>query len=486
MCRGSGHITSCYASLQSLLFAIFFFIPIDVLLPHTVQSQDLERIKLAIDFIKQACLRGEDIEIVGKGDAGITLRKKGVAGEVDFSYKDIPGFAKDAKEETRASQNDKIRECMDRRVDKIIDALLGPQKGSELSRKTNLYLSIKESATDLAERAEVASIPGSIEAKNFIVEYNRLLQEAKDESPNEESIQALRELEYTGHYRETGKMVATAARKLARIADGLMAGGMETVQKAEDKKPKIPPATPPQLRSEGQKHQKTAQATPSKPTEVLDKTSRSEQMDIPQSKSLVADAKKIVDALHKEQYSDVAQHFTEEMRQAVPVGRLQMVWRDMVARNGSYKTITSVRQQKREYKQELLDVVIMTVEFERTRFDTEVSYNSNRQIAGLWFEPKTGKGYMCSVLSKATTMWGLAQGMDACPQAIKACSAYGATDCVEAFKGTYSVDQANTVTVHCLQNLRDFTGKGRQVIQEAFDFAVQSKWYGCVFHVKHF
>jgi hypothetical protein len=202
--------------------------------------------------------------------------------------------------------------------------------------------------------------------------------------------------------------------------------------------------------------------------------------------SLVADAKKIVDALRKEQYSDVAQHFTEEMRQAVPVGRLQMVWRDMVARNGSYKTITTVRQQKREYKQELLDVVIMTVEFERARFDTEVSYNSNRQIAGLWFEPTTGTGYMCSVLSKATTMWGLARGMDACPQAIKACSAYGATDCAEAFKGPYSADQANTVTVQCLQNSRDFTGKGRQVIQEAYDFAVQSKWYGCVFRVKHF
>jgi hypothetical protein len=103
-----------------------FFVVVGVLLPHTVQSQDIERIKLAIDFIKQACLRGEDIEIIGKGDAGITIRKKGLAGEVDFSYKDIPGFAKDAKEETRASQNDKIRECMDRRIDKIVDALIMP------------------------------------------------------------------------------------------------------------------------------------------------------------------------------------------------------------------------------------------------------------------------------------------------------------------------------------------------------------------------
>jgi hypothetical protein len=117
-----------------MLLLIIIFGIIGVICPSTARSQDIERIKLAIEFIKQTCLRGEDIEVIGKGDAGVILRKKGVGGEINFSYKDIPGFARDAKEETRASQNDKIRDCMERRIDKVLDALLGPQKESSISQ----------------------------------------------------------------------------------------------------------------------------------------------------------------------------------------------------------------------------------------------------------------------------------------------------------------------------------------------------------------
>src|SRR5215510_12293683 len=71
--------------------------------PKPSTEQDLETIKLAINFVKQACLRGEDVELVVKGDGVFALSKSGVAGEFDLSYRDIPRFAMDAKEETRAS-----------------------------------------------------------------------------------------------------------------------------------------------------------------------------------------------------------------------------------------------------------------------------------------------------------------------------------------------------------------------------------------------
>jgi hypothetical protein len=42
-------------------------------------TQDLERIKLAIDFVKQACLRGESIELVQNGEDIFTLSNDGIA-----------------------------------------------------------------------------------------------------------------------------------------------------------------------------------------------------------------------------------------------------------------------------------------------------------------------------------------------------------------------------------------------------------------------
>jgi hypothetical protein len=229
--------------------------------------------------------------------------------------------------------------------------------------------------------------------------------------------------------------------------------------------------------------QKTPSSTPSKPPEALDKTLRSEQIDIVRSGDLVTDAKKIVEALRNEQYTVVMQNFTDEMKREVPLTKLQKAWQEVVGKhNGSYKKLASVRQRK----QRSLDIVIVTIELERAQYDIDISYDGHRQIAALRFQPTTGTEYMCSVLSKATSVWSLYRGSDPCPQAIKFCSASGATDCVVAFKGSYPLDQVNTVMVQCLQDSRDFTGKGRQVIEEAFDFAIQSKWYGCTFRVKHF
>jgi uncharacterized caspase-like protein len=198
---------------------------------------------------------------------------------------------------------------------------------------------------------------------------------------------------------------------------------------------------------------------------------------------LVADAKKIVDALGKEQYSVVMEKFTDDMKQAVPMEKLQTAWGSIGTHNGSFKKVVSVRQRKLEPG----EGVIMTAEFERASYDIEVYFDINRQVTGLWFLPTKGTEHMCSALSKATTMWGLKNGPDAnqCSEALKVCSAYGATDCVIASKNSYPLDQVHTVTAKCLQNSQGFTGRGRQIIQQAYDFAIQSKWYGCVFRVKH-
>ena len=189
----------------------------------------------AIKAVKELCLTGTQFDLKADAQGNLTLTKllPGGGGAVSVNVRQSTGAAAIFDEKIRQIADEDIRRCIQPYIKPIIDTILSekPQSSSD-KIKDNIALRIKEPAEDLAKRAESASIPGSIEAKSFILEYNRLLQEAKDELPNIRSIQGLRDLEYTGHYRETGKQVATAARKLARVADQLMVGDTEQPTKA--------------------------------------------------------------------------------------------------------------------------------------------------------------------------------------------------------------------------------------------------------------
>ncbi len=82
----------------------------------------------AIDFLKTACAAGESFEIVATADGGISFLRKGpsggLEGSVTYSQKDLRGAVGYLKEELRKTENDRIRACMEPRIDRILSAIL--------------------------------------------------------------------------------------------------------------------------------------------------------------------------------------------------------------------------------------------------------------------------------------------------------------------------------------------------------------------------
>jgi hypothetical protein len=91
----------------------------------TASSEDPDRSQSAIQFLEKACASGEKVEIVGGGDGGISLFKKGVTGEFRFSQKEVHGFVDVLDDRIKSEQADKIRECMKPYVGKILTVILG-------------------------------------------------------------------------------------------------------------------------------------------------------------------------------------------------------------------------------------------------------------------------------------------------------------------------------------------------------------------------
>ena len=108
-----------------MLWKVFAFGFIIILYSPLVQAEDdLERIKLGIEFLKDACLRGQSFNVEVKSDGSISFLS--LKGEVKSSISKAEGlnFLNNARDEIKASENDKIRSCIEPRIDMILQALL--------------------------------------------------------------------------------------------------------------------------------------------------------------------------------------------------------------------------------------------------------------------------------------------------------------------------------------------------------------------------
>lgn len=92
--------------------------------PLARAADDLDRIKLGIEFLKDACLRGQSYDIEVKSDGSITFLN--LKGEVKSSISKTEGsnFLNNARDEVKAAENAKIRACIEPRIDMILQALL--------------------------------------------------------------------------------------------------------------------------------------------------------------------------------------------------------------------------------------------------------------------------------------------------------------------------------------------------------------------------
>jgi hypothetical protein len=96
-------------------------------------EDDLERIKLAIEFLKDACLRGQSFNVEVKADGSVAFLNLG--GEVKSSLSKSEGlnFLNTARDEIKASENNKIRSCIEPRIDMILQAILNSKSYKSIS-----------------------------------------------------------------------------------------------------------------------------------------------------------------------------------------------------------------------------------------------------------------------------------------------------------------------------------------------------------------
>jgi dienelactone hydrolase len=101
------------------------------------------------------------------------------------------------------------------------------------------------------------------------------------------------------------------------------------------------------------------------------------------SSNLFAVANEFIELLIKEDYSHAVKNFDGAMNTALPVEKLQDIWKSLNALVGSAKKQVSERIEKSGQFQ----VVIVSYQFEKAVLDIKIVFNSTRQIAGLFFAP---------------------------------------------------------------------------------------------------
>ena len=114
--------------------ALFLFLGLAcITYPSSPGAEDLERVKLAIDFLTSACLKDEQTNLELTGEGSLSLWKRGGQGKISLKKEHIHGFVNSVKEEIRAAQNDKIRACIEPRIDMVMFALLRSQTYKSIS-----------------------------------------------------------------------------------------------------------------------------------------------------------------------------------------------------------------------------------------------------------------------------------------------------------------------------------------------------------------
>lgn len=98
---------------------------------------------------------------------------------------------------------------------------------------------------------------------------------------------------------------------------------------------------------------------------------------------LKAAANKLVNLLVAGKYAEVTESFDRTMQQSFPPEKLKAVWQNLITQAGAFKRQVSTRTEKSNP----YDIVLVTCEFEKTKLDIRVTYDSNKKVAGLFIVP---------------------------------------------------------------------------------------------------
>jgi dienelactone hydrolase len=97
-------------------------------------------------------------------------------------------------------------------------------------------------------------------------------------------------------------------------------------------------------------------------------------------------AQAMVTALVKEDFTAAGKAFDDTMKKVLPTDKLEQTWKKVIGQVGAFQKQTGVRTESGgKY-----DLVFVTCQFEKTTLDIKVSFNADKQIAGLFFVAPKG------------------------------------------------------------------------------------------------
>jgi dienelactone hydrolase len=98
---------------------------------------------------------------------------------------------------------------------------------------------------------------------------------------------------------------------------------------------------------------------------------------------LESSARELVDQLAAGQFDAAAAKFDAKMQQVLPPDKLQGTWEGLLAQVGPYQGQLGARSEQRES----YDLVFVTTQFAQAILDTQVTFDEEGQVAGLFFVP---------------------------------------------------------------------------------------------------
>jgi hypothetical protein len=102
---------------------------------------------------------------------------------------------------------------------------------------------------------------------------------------------------------------------------------------------------------------------------------------------LSSKSNKFITLLSWGEYNAAENMFDETMKSAVPEEKLKEVWESILNQYGPYKSPGALRKDRIQ----IYDVIYVTLQFEKNSLDSQISFDSNGKIAGLYFLPAASK-----------------------------------------------------------------------------------------------
>lgn len=100
-------------------------------------------------------------------------------------------------------------------------------------------------------------------------------------------------------------------------------------------------------------------------------------------RDLEASAQELVDQMATGHFDEAAANFDAKMQQVLPPDKLEETWQALLAQVGPYQGQLGSRTEQREG----YDLVFVTTQFAEAILDTQVTFDAEGQVAGLFFVP---------------------------------------------------------------------------------------------------